>query len=66
MRAVFVIVRVQLPTLADNVTLLAFAAERRTAVVPSAVAIDRYPLPAGPTAANPPQQRHAAVDRWDR
>jgi len=25
----------------------------------------RYLVPAGPTAANPPQ-RHAAVDRWDR
>jgi len=32
---------------ADNVTLLAFAAERRRA------AIDRYLLTAGPTAANP-------------
>ena len=31
----------------------------------AAAAIDRYILPAGPTAANPPQQ-HAAVDRWDR
>ena len=42
-----------IPTL---VTLLAFAAERRA---------DRYLLPAGPTAANPPQ-RHAAVDKWAR
>ena len=33
---------------ADNVTLLAFAGERRRA------AIDRYLLAAGPTAANPP------------
>jgi len=32
---------------------------------PATAAVDRYFLPAGPTAANPPQ-RHAAVDRWDR
>ena len=52
----------QLPPSADNVTLLAFAPERRAAVAPAAAAIDRYLLPAGPTAANPPQ-RHAAVER---
>jgi len=49
------------------VTLLAFAPERRAAVrraaaAPAAAAIDRYLMPAGPTAANPPQ-RHAAVER---
>jgi len=55
---------VQRPTSADNVTLLAFAAERRAALRLAAAAIDRYLLPAEPTAANPPQ-RHAAVDRWD-
>jgi len=50
---------VQLPSLADSVTLLAFAAERRAA---AAAAIGRYLLPAGRTAANP-LQRHAVVDR---
>jgi len=50
---------VQLPTSADSGTLLAFAAERRAA---AAGAIDRYLLPAGRTAANPPQRR-AVVDR---
>jgi len=54
-------IRVQLPTSADNATLLAFAAERRAA----AAAINRYLLPAGPGAANPLQQ-HASFDRWDR
>jgi len=54
---------VQLPTSADNVTLLAFAAAERRAAVRRV--IDRYLLPAGPTAANPPQ-RYAVVDRWDR
>ena len=54
---------VQLPTYADNVTLLAFAAAERRAAVRRV--IDRYLLPAGPTAANPPQ-RYAVVDRWDR
>ena len=52
---------VQLSTSADNVTLLAFAAERRA----TAATGDRYLPPAGPTAANPPHQ-YAAVDRWDR
>jgi len=52
----------QLPPSADNVTLLAFAPERRAAAAPATAAIDRYLLPAGPTAANPPQ-RHAAVER---
>ena len=32
---------------------------------PVATTTDRYLLPTGPTAANPPQQ-HAGVDRWDR
>ena len=51
------------PTSADNATLLAFAAVRRAAAPrPAAVAVGRYLLPPGPTAANPPQ-RHAAVDR---
>ena len=36
---------------------------RRAAAAPAA--IDRYLLPAGPTAANP-SQLHAAVDRWGR
>ena len=45
----------QLPTSADNVTLLAFAAERR----PRA-AIDRCLQAAGPTAANSPLWRAAA------
>jgi len=45
-------VRVQLPTLAGNVSLLAFAAERRAAVRlvarrPAAAAVDRYRLPTG-------------------
>jgi len=48
---------VQLHTSADNVTLLAFAAERRAA---AAAAIDRYLLPAGRTAANPLQR---SIDR---
>jgi len=43
-------VRVQLPTSADNVTLLAFAALRRCFLA-AAAAVDRYCLPAGPTAA---------------
>jgi len=57
---------VQLPTSADNVTLLAFAAERRAAERraaagrPAADAVDRHLLLAGPTAANPPQRRAAA------
>jgi len=48
------------------VTLLAFAAERRAAERraaagrPAADAVDRHLLPAGPTAANPPQRRAAA------
>ena len=47
----------QLPTSADNVVLLAFAADRRAA-------IDRYLLAGGPKAANL-QQRRAATG-WDR
>ena len=46
---------VQLPPSADNVTLRAFAAERRAALrrcfLEAAAAVDRYCLPAGPTAA---------------
>ena len=55
-------------------TLLAFAADRRVAMRCAAAAplllgagragIDRYLLPAGPTAANPPHAV-AAVDRWN-
>jgi len=57
---------VQHPTSADNVTLLAFAAERNVLLRRLvAAAIDRYLLLAGRTAANPPQ-RHTAVNRWDR
>jgi len=56
---------VQLPPSADNVTLLAFAAERRAAAALggryTTLSID-ISLPAGPTAANPPQ-RHASVGR---
>jgi len=55
---------------AVNVTLLAFAAHRRAAEAPlllsaGRAATDRYLLPAGPTAANPPHT-DAAVDRLDR
>jgi len=49
------VVYVQLPTSAGNVTLLAFAAERRPC---------SNLLAGGPTAANPPQRRVAA-GRWD-
>ena len=49
---------VQLPTSADNVTLLAFAAERRAAVYPAAAAT------VGCTATKPPHAA-AAGDRWD-
>ena len=45
----------------NNVTLLAFAAERRVAMRLAAVAVDRYLPPAEPTAANPPHAA-AAVD----
>jgi len=48
---------------ASNVTLLAFAAERRAAAAFGGCRY-RYFLPAEPTAANPPQ-RHAVVDRLD-
>jgi len=57
------------------VTLLAFAAnrcaaDRRAATAPLLLGaglaeIDRYLLPAGPTAANPPHAAEA-VDSWDR
>jgi len=49
---------------ADNMILLACAAERRAAVAPgpAAAAVDRYFLPTGPTVANPPQ-RHATA-KW--
>ena len=51
-------------------TLLAYAADRRAAAAPlllgaGRAAIDRYLLPAGRTAANPPHAA-AAVDSWDR
>jgi len=50
------------------VTLPAFAAARRAAArllrTGGRAAIDRHLLTAGPTAANPQQQRAAA--RWDR
>ena len=59
---------VQLPTCADNVALPAFAAERRAAAPcccgAGRAAIDRYLLPAGPTAANLPHA--AAAGEWDR
>ena len=60
-------------TSAVNITLPAFAAERRAAAVAAEcwrllqerrAAIDRYLLPAGRSAANPPHAA-AAVDQWD-
>jgi len=42
--------------------LACFTAERHAAGRPVAAAVDRYFLPAGPTAANPPHAA-AAVDR---
>jgi len=53
---------VQLSTSADNVTLLAFAAERRA----TAATGDRYLPPAGPTAANPPHRMQRSIDGTDR
>ena len=56
---------------AANVTLLAFAAERRAATTPTAAgrpvaaADDRYFLPARRSAANPPHTM-AVVEWWDR
>ena len=41
-------------------------AERRAARRPAAAAVDRYLLPTGPTAANPPHAASAAVNRWNR
>jgi len=63
-------VRVQPPTPAVNVTLLTFTADRRAAAAPLLLGaghatIDRYLLPDGPTAANPPHAA-AAADSWDR
>ena len=50
-------------------TLPAFAAERRAAALlllgAGAPAVDRYDLPAGRSAANPPHAA-AAVERWDQ
>jgi len=54
----------QLPTSADNVALPAFARRCCSAAVADRATIDRYLLPAEPTAANPPRRR-AAVG-WDR
>jgi len=45
---------------ADNVALPAFAAAARLPLTAVRAAIDRYLLAAGPTAANPLQQRAAA------
>jgi len=42
------------------VTPLAFAAERRAAAAPGGAAVDRYILPAGPSAANLPHAAAAA------
>jgi len=47
------------------VALPAFAAAARMLLTAARAAIDRYLLPAGPTAANP-QQRRAAAECWDR
>ena len=55
---------IQLPMLADNVTLFAFAAECHADGCLAGQAVDRHLLPAGLTAANPPQQ-HTAAKRWD-
>jgi len=59
---------VQPHTAARNVTLLAFAADCRAAAAPlllgaGRAAIDRYLLPAGATAANPPHTAET-VDSW--
>jgi len=54
----------QLPTSADNVALPTFARRCCSAAVADRATIDRYLLPAEPTAANPPRRR-AAVG-WDR
>jgi len=51
---------VQPSTAAVNVTLLAFAAERRAATAPAAV--DRYLLPAGRPAANPQHDADRQTD----
>jgi len=52
---------------AVNMTLPAFAAERRAAapLLLGAGAVDRYVLPAGRSAANPPHAA-ASVERWGR
>jgi len=60
---------VELPTSVDNVTLLAFAAERRAAVRSAArrqaaAAVDQYLPRAGPTAANPLLQRSTDGTEW--
>ena len=61
-------ISVQLHTPAVNEALPAFAAARRAAAPcccgAGRAAIDRYLLPAGPTAANPPHA--AATGEWDR
>ena len=53
---------VQLPTSAVNAALPAFAAVRRAAATCSNRSTS--PVPAGPTAANPPYA--AAAGEWDR
>ena len=57
------IVCVLLPTSADNVTLLTFAAERRAAAAPRLRSY-RSIYPDGPIAANPPT-RHGTDTRTD-
>jgi len=58
---------VESPSSALNMTLPAFAAERRRCTRSAPTAIDRYLLPAGRSAANP-QASVAAVDQpsWNR
>jgi len=53
---------VEPPSSALNMTLPAFAAERRRCTRSAPTAIDRYLLPAGRSAANP-QASVAAVDQ---
>ena len=59
---------VQPPTSAKNVTLLAFAAERRAAERRAAAcaAVHRYIPPVGPAAANPPHAATVEQDGTDR
>ena len=64
-------VHVQVPTSADKVALLAFAAQcnlpAAAAWHPATAAVDRYLLPARRSAANPPQKPavgNDGIDKW--